>query len=114
MEIKAETNDLIIAEKLSTFAIFGTANERIKDLYDAYWLLRNTPYSASGVKAYLSAITVQKRKLYSHVRLALKKIEETLSNPVYLRSFSKQANWTGEAVEAIADFIIRLLKSWHS
>lgn len=105
---------MIIAEKLSTFAIFGVANERIKDLYDAYWLLRNTRYTIPGVMAYLSAITVEKRKLYSNVGFALGKIEETLSNPVYLRSFSRQANWTGETGEAIADYIVRLLKNWGS
>lgn len=41
----------MIAEKLSTFAIYGTDNTRDKDLFDAYWLITRIQHDKTYAKA---------------------------------------------------------------
>jgi hypothetical protein len=109
VSFKAESNDLIIAEKLSTFAIYGTANERVKDLLDAYWLIRNVLFSKRRIIEYLDAIVVRKRQVFTDVRYALTKIKNTLSDQSYVAKMNIFDSWVKENPGTIVDFIVSFI-----
>lgn len=92
----------IIAEKLSTFAIYGTDNTRAKDLFDAYWIIKNYDHEKAIVSKMLKAMLVSRTHFFKNLGLAIAEIEETLSDKRYLADLAKsKKNWTNESLETI-------------
>jgi hypothetical protein len=112
--IQAETNDLIIAEKLSTFAIYGSANERIKDMYDAFWLIRNTVFSQKRVRSYLEVILVKQRAIFSDIKMGLTALVAVFSDQAYLKRFSSQTNWTQVDIFSIGQYLCSFVRGLDS
>ena len=107
-----EANEQMIAEKLSTFSVYGTSNTRYKDFFDAYWLIKNTKHDDSKVKDALRAIVTIKRRAYKSYRQALIQLTKTLSDKALLLSIkSSSTNWVGLDVVEISSYLLIYLDS---
>ena len=94
----------MIAEKLFTFAIYGTDNTRDKDLFDAYYLLTTFSCDKKLIKKMLNSMLVTKKHYFKNLELAFASVRQTLLNRdyiVYLKKSTK--NWINEDVDIIVD-----------
>lgn len=101
----------ILAEKLSTFAIYGTDNARYKDLFDSYYVIKRFQFDKSLVKKILNILLVTKTHYFKKIDLALLEIKETLKNKKYVLELNKSTrNWTKEPVKEVIDCILMFLE----
>lgn len=100
----------IIAEKLSTFAIYLTDNTRIKDLFDAYYLLTNIIHKKDIVMKMLKKILVSKNHYYKNMAFALASIKNTLTDKRYFELIrNDKKNWTGVDPKIVVEKVIHYL-----
>ena len=101
----------MIAEKISTFAIYLTDNTRIKDLYDAYYLISNINHDKEVTMEMLQIILVKRNHFYKTFDLAKKAVAQTLTNKDYVFLIEKEKrNWTGVDTSTLIKVIIDYLK----
>ena len=102
----------IIAEKLSTFAIYGTDNTRTKDLFDAYFLLDSFDFDSGCVAKMLNKLLVSKGHYYKTFEQAIQSIANTLNDKSYKKELEySDKNWIGKPVESIINSVQSLLLS---
>lgn len=102
----------ILAEKLSTFAIYGTDNTRAKDLFDAYWIINHYQFDKKIVIKILNTIIVTRSHYFKTIELGKKAISSALSNPDFKSTLAaSKRNWTGASIDVviktIMDFLFR-------
>ena len=105
----------IIAEKISTFAIYGLDNTRTKDLFDAYYLIHSFDFDSECVTKMLTQILVLKGHYYKTFEQATQSIVSTLDNSTYKKELIKSdKNWIDEPTETIIEnikaFLLKLIK----
>ena len=103
--IVIDANELSIVEKLTGFALYGTDNLRIKDLFDLYWRIMYFDYEPMKVKAILDERLVFSG-LFKTRGLAIREIINTLRNKAYIADMKKEKNWTNQSVESICRVVI--------
>jgi len=100
----------MIAEKLSTFAIYGTDNTRDKDLFDAYWLIVNIRHDQASVRRMLEELLVRRSHFFKSLDLAMAEARATLSDRQYSAMLkSSRKNWTGKDVSEVISVVIAYL-----
>ena len=109
-EINVNPVERIIAEKISTFGIYLTDNTRIKDLYDAYYLITHIDHDKEIVMKMLKMILVVKNHFYKTFDFALKAIIETLTDDDYVKLIKQdKRNWTDIDTSILIAEIIKYL-----
>lgn len=84
----------MLAEKLSTFAIYGLDNSRDKDYFDAIFLLNNFEIDHASLNKMLNQILVRKNHYYKTLRLGINAIIDTLSDKNYQNMLdNSKRNW---------------------
>ena len=102
----------IVAEKLSTFAIYGTDNTRDKDLFDAYFFLVSYTIDLQLVKKMLTTILVKKNHYYKTFKNAATAIIDTLTNKRYVKFLNdSEKNWTDVPASIVIEKIKGLLQN---
>ena len=100
----------MIAEKLSTFAIYGTDNTRDKDLFDAFFLITSFSSDKSVVKKILIGLLVTKNHYFKNFEIAIEYIKQTLLNNDYMKFLkSSKKNWTNHSIEDINSLILEYI-----
>ena len=85
----------IIAEKISTFGIYLTDNTRVKDLYDAYYLITSIDHNKQVVIRMLKELLVTKTHFYKSFDIAINAIVDTLKDKEYIKQIEQdKRNWT--------------------
>ena len=101
----------MLAEKLSTFAIYGTDNTRSKDLFDAYYIINNFKFDNALVKKMLNILLVTKTHYFKKLDFAIFEIRETLNNNVFVNELNKSTrNWTKSSVQEVIKGILSFLE----
>lgn len=101
----------IVAEKLSTFAIYGTDNERIKDLFDVYFFITKFIFDKKTMLKILNKILVTSNHYYKKLSQGLVVIVLTLKDESYIKEIKKSnRNWCNKSVDEIIETIISYLK----
>jgi hypothetical protein len=101
----------MIAEKLSTFAIYGKDNSRFKDLFDAYWLIKNVKYDKEAVSKTLWKI-MKKKDFFPSLERAKEEIAETLLDKKYIHAIEAGGNnWLRVDVSTIVSGITEFVSS---
>ena len=101
----------MIAEKLSTFAIYGTDNTRDKDLFDAYWMISRIQHNEVLVRNMLESLLVKKTHFFKNLDLGLQEAIATLGNKDYSALLRKsRRNWTGDNVEKVIGIVLSYLE----
>ena len=100
----------IVAEKLSTFAIFGLDNTRNKDFFDASYLINAYSIDKCTVLRILSKLLVDDYHYFQNIDLALDTIKEVLENKEYeLDLIKSEKNWNhinvANSTKELIDFI---------
>lgn len=109
-KIIINSNERIIAEKLSTFAIYGTDNTRFKDLFDAYWLISNVKYDDKTISTMLKKIN-RRGHYYDDFNQFKKALKETLSNKKYVSTIEKLGrNWLNVSLKEVLSMVIYFLE----
>ncbi len=102
----------MIAEKLSTFAIYGTDNTREKDLFDAIYLITSFNSDKYTVKRILSCLLVTKTHYFKNLKIAFEHIKTTLSDDKYSNCLKRSnKNWTLYSIEQIQSLIVDYIDS---
>ena len=97
----------MIAEKLSTFAIYGT------DLFDAYWLIINIQHDQVIVKRMLEELLIRRTHFFKTFERAKDEIIDTLVDKNYASKLeSSRKNWTGhnpkDAISVVISYLTNL------
>ncbi|MBQ7244427.1 MAG: nucleotidyl transferase AbiEii/AbiGii toxin family protein [Bacilli bacterium] len=101
----------MIAEKLSTFAIYGTDNTRDKDLFDAYWLITNIRHDRVSVKRTLEELLVRRSHFFKTMELAKAEATDALTDKRYSQMLkSSRKNWTGKEPNEVILAVIEYLR----
>ena len=105
----------IIAEKLSTFAIYGVDNSRTKDFFDAYFFIKRFKFDSTQVVKILNSLLVKRENYYKSLDLAIVEIENTLNDKTYRLSLEKSdRNWlgvnVGAAITEMNEFLTQIRK----
>ena len=102
----------MLAEKLSTFAIYGTDNTRSKDLFDAYYIINNFKFDNILVKKILKILLVTKTHYFKKLDLAILEIKETLNDKMFVNELNKSTrNWTKSSVQEVIKGILSFLET---
>lgn len=102
----------IIAEKISTFGIYLTDNTRVKDLYDAYYLITSVNHNKHIVFRMLKELLVNKNHFYKSFDLAVAAIVDTLRDKQYVEQINlDKRNWTDVStpvqINTIIDYLLK-------
>jgi len=101
----------MIAEKLSTFAIYGTDNTRDKDLFDAYWLITHIQHDKTMVAKMLEALLVRRTHFFKTLDLAIDEAIDALHDKTYAKALGgSRKNWTGEDATKVIDAVVAYLE----
>lgn len=110
--ICTESNEMMIAEKLSSFALHGTDNRRYKDFFDAFWLIRNTLHDEAKVASTLEAIGVHRAERFRSFKTMKLYLIQVLSNSSYLQCVEKDGkNWLGLPISTMASILCQFVSS---
>lgn len=102
----------IIAEKISTFAIFGTDNTSTKDLFDVYFLINSFDFDSKITTKMLNEMLVLRGHYYKTFEQVIQSIISTLNNESYKKELDKSdKNWIGKPTEVIIEDIQCFLMS---
>lgn len=102
----------IIAEKLSTFAIYGTDNTRAKDLFDAYWLITHYQFNKETTFKILKFILVDRYHYFKNLSYGKKAIVLALQDKTFKKSLeSTKRNWTGASLDVVIKTINKFLEN---
>lgn len=97
----------ILAEKLSTFAIYGIDNTRAKDLFDAYWLITHYQVDKDITLKILKTIVVDNYHYFKNSKLSQKAVINTLRDKTFQNNLStSKRNWTNTSLDIINKTII--------
>ncbi len=108
VDIPIDSNNLSIVEKLSTFALYGTDNERVKDLFDVYWRIKDLEYDIQEIHQIYDTKLVYSGA-FKRRNISIDKIIDTLKDKNYRKEILKEENWTKNSIEDICDFLIKFL-----
>lgn len=99
--------EIILAEKLSTFAIYGTDNTRAKDLFDAYWIITHYQVDKNTTLKILKTIVVDNSHYFKNIQFTQKFIINTLRDKTFQNNLStSKRNWTNTSLDIITKTII--------
>lgn len=102
----------MLAEKLSTFAIYGTDNTRFKDLFDAYYIVNNFKFDKTLVRKMLNIMLVSKSHYFKKIDYAINEIKQALNDKKFIGELSKSnRNWTGGSVQETINCILAFLET---
>ena len=102
----------MIAEKLSTFAIYGTDNTRDKDLFDAYWLITNIRHKKTVVMRMFNELLIRKKRYFKTLKQALLEVANSLSDKQYVaRLKTSKKNWTGISADEVIKTVIEYVSN---
>lgn len=102
----------MLAEKLSTFAIYGTDNTRSKDLFDAFYIISNFKFDCGIVKKILNIILVKKSHYFKTLDIAINQVKETLNDKAFVNELNKSTrNWTKSSIREVIKCILCFLES---
>ncbi|MBO4540475.1 MAG: nucleotidyl transferase AbiEii/AbiGii toxin family protein [Bacilli bacterium] len=100
----------MIAEKLSTFSIYGTDNTRDKDLFDAYWLITRVKHDKALTYKMLESLLVRRTHFFKTLDDARREAIETLRDKEYIESLQRsRRNWSGDSTEKVLETVIEYL-----
>lgn len=102
----------ILAEKLSTFAIYGTDNTRAKDIFDAYWIVKHYRFDNVVVSQILKFILVDKGHYFKTLSHAKEAIINALQDKKFIKMLStSRRNWTDTSLENVIKTIIKFIQN---
>jgi hypothetical protein len=105
VQIPIDSNNLSIYEKMSTFIMYSTDNERIHDLFDLYWRLNYMDYDICEIIRILD-----ERLVYSGTfkrrDIIKQRLIKTFTDSEYLKEIKLEDNWTGVSIDIIIAFIL--------
>ncbi len=108
--IPIDSNNLSIYEKISTFAKFGTDNERIHDIFDLYWRLNYIDYDIKKVLQILDERLVYSG-IFKNRNIIKKRLINTFENGKYRKEIKLEHNWTGTNVDDICELCVKFVKN---
>lgn len=101
----------MLAEKLSTFAIYGTDNTRAKDLFDAYWIITQYQFNKDIVFQILKIILVNRNHYFKAVSYGKKAIVDTLKNSNFKKVLAtSRRNWTNVTLTEVFKVVIEFIQ----
>ena len=102
----------MIAEKLSTFAIYGTDNTREKDLFDAYFLIKTFAFEKEIVKKILENNLIKRKAFFKDFIHIIDSINKTINDSLYKKVLeNSKRNWIEEDIKTVIIEIETFLKS---
>lgn len=106
-KIMVNSIERMVAEKLSTFAIYGTDNTRSKDLFDAYYLISRYDFDNLIVKKILNKILVSETHYFKKIEYGLNEIIACLQDKKFVVELKKSdRNWLNQSTENVISKII--------
>jgi len=101
--IGSEANEMMIDEKLATFALHGIDNLRYKDFFDAYWLIRYTSHDNAKVASVLKALGVYRTGRFKSFQAMRHYLLQVFSDKFYLQKIDHDGkNWVNVPISTIA------------
>ncbi len=100
----------MIAEKLSGFVKFGTRSTRTKDIFDIYWLLKNTQINLSLLGVLFEEIVVSRNRLQD-TNEAVRRLIILFQLPVFMTKAKSIKNWLDADISTILQVIVTFLES---
>ncbi|MBR5997338.1 MAG: nucleotidyl transferase AbiEii/AbiGii toxin family protein [Bacilli bacterium] len=110
LSIKVNPPEQIVSEKLISLARLGSVSTRYKDLYDLYYLIKETRVSPKKVGDNLLLFLDNSKKKPNTLLELENSIFETLNNQSFIKEASKPASkWIDIDINIVKDSIIEFL-----
>lgn len=110
--VKVNPPEQMIAEKLYSLAKHTVVSQRYRDLYDVYYLLKNTKVEKEVVRQCFELLLINNTHGFNGLSDVVSRIDETLSNEVFKeRTENASKKWIDIDYLTLKETILNLLYS---
>lgn len=108
--VKVNPPEQMIAEKLYSLAKHTVVSQRYRDLYDVYYLLKNTKVEKKVVRQCFELLLINNTHGFNELSDVISRIDETLSNEVFKeRTENASKKWIDIDYLTLKETILDLL-----
>lgn len=102
------SKEQIICEKLKSLLRFGIRTTRYKDIFDIYYLIKNTNINKDELLNIIDTLIIKDNTMReNNIQDIIKNLNITLNNNIFKRNLrDARNNWLGVSVEDVIDNVI--------